>query len=377
MSDTILVVDDDQATLRLVQHILERNGFAVITASSGTEALSKTQTAKPDLVILDVMMPDMSGIEVCQRLRENPETMNLPIIMLSARGQVAAKISGLEAGADEYITKPVPAAELVVRVKALLERTRRLLQGKSTKSGGVFGFVGAKGGVGTSTVALNIAASLANRGESVIATELGYCFGSLALQLQETASRNLSDLLDLDTERITRKELATRLYKLTPNLKLLFGPQKLSEFEQIQPEQAKTIIRVLSQMSRYTIVDLPNYPFGVGPAIIQHFDFVSLVLEPDPMCVQAAKPILKLVRAWGPSDSLMGAIVVNRVPPTIPVALADIQSELGCNILGVVPHAAELFITARRLGKPIVLYQPSSIAAASLAEIATKLTVGT
>ena len=104
MSARILVVDDEPSLLRLIAYVLETEGYETITASSGMEALDQVQTGQPDLVILDVMLPDISGIDVCQQLRDKPETALLPIIMLSARTQVPDKIRGLQAGADEYVT---------------------------------------------------------------------------------------------------------------------------------------------------------------------------------------------------------------------------------------------------------------------------------
>ncbi len=118
----VLVVDDDPGALRLTGYIFRRAGYEVHEAANGIEGLAKAEEVKPDLVILDVMMPDMSGLEVCQRLRAQPAMAKLPIIMLSAKGQVNDKISGFQAGTDDYVPKPVAPEELLVRARALLLR---------------------------------------------------------------------------------------------------------------------------------------------------------------------------------------------------------------------------------------------------------------
>jgi len=116
----ILVVDDTPKNVKLLADLLSVKGYAVATASSGLEALVKVETEKPDLVLLDVVMPEMSGYEVCRKIRENPETGILPVIMVTALDPGEERIKGLDAGADDFLTKPINQAELLARVRSLL-----------------------------------------------------------------------------------------------------------------------------------------------------------------------------------------------------------------------------------------------------------------
>jgi two-component system KDP operon response regulator KdpE len=117
----ILVVDDEPSLLRLVRANLERLGHDVVTATSGPEAIERVQTTEPELIILDVMMPGMDGFAVCRRVRE---FSSVPIIMLTAKGELADKVKGFDLGADDYLTKPFGPEELLARVRAVLRRTR-------------------------------------------------------------------------------------------------------------------------------------------------------------------------------------------------------------------------------------------------------------
>jgi DNA-binding response OmpR family regulator len=126
--DRILIVDDNESARRSLRLIFSKKGYEVESAETGREAIEKAQEGFFDLVILDIVLPDIDGIEICQQLRSRPETIHLPIIMLSGRSLVPDKIRGLKAGADEYVTKPVDLDEMVARVEALLNRTRRLRQ---------------------------------------------------------------------------------------------------------------------------------------------------------------------------------------------------------------------------------------------------------
>lgn len=125
MPQKIMVVDDEPDLARLVAHHLQREGYQPISASTGTEAIEQIKRQPVSLMILDLMMPGEDGLQICKRLRSQPETASLPIIILTARDQETDKIVGLELGADDYITKPFSPRELMARVKSLLRRLER------------------------------------------------------------------------------------------------------------------------------------------------------------------------------------------------------------------------------------------------------------
>jgi len=120
MDKKILVIEDDPATLRLVDYSLRHDGYQVLTASNGLEGIQKAHNEAPDLIILDVMLPGMDGFEICHSLRSEPDTAQLPILMLSAKAQEIDKNTGLKVGADDYLAKPADPSEIVRRVESLL-----------------------------------------------------------------------------------------------------------------------------------------------------------------------------------------------------------------------------------------------------------------
>lgn len=124
MSAKVLVVEDEDALATLLDYNLSKEGYQVLLAPDGEEALLRVDEESPDLVVLDWMLPKVSGIEVCRRLRQGPKTRNLPIIMLTARGEETDRIRGLDTGADDYVVKPFSMSELTARVRAVLRRIR-------------------------------------------------------------------------------------------------------------------------------------------------------------------------------------------------------------------------------------------------------------
>lgn len=119
----ILVIDDEKDLIELVRYNLEKEGYAVIGAADGEAGLGLAGREKPDLVVIDLMLPGMDGLEVCRRLRQEPLTAQIPVLMLTARSSEADRIIGLELGADDYMTKPFSPRELAARVKAILRRS--------------------------------------------------------------------------------------------------------------------------------------------------------------------------------------------------------------------------------------------------------------
>jgi len=131
MAETVLVVEDEQDVVDLLRYNLNRAGYTVSIADTGLKGLEKARAERPDVIILDLMLPGMTGEKVCKSLKEDASTAPIPIIMLTAKSQPEARILGLELGADDYVPKPFSPKELVLRVQALLRRLRKSEQGNS------------------------------------------------------------------------------------------------------------------------------------------------------------------------------------------------------------------------------------------------------
>ncbi len=148
----ILVVDDEKDIVELISYNLEQKGFAVIKAYDGQMAWERVKTAKPDLVVLDLMIPGIHGLEVCKLIRRDAATETLPIIMLTAKSDQVDKILGLELGADDYITKPFNVRELIARIRAVLRRYEGWQQKELSET---FAFQGLSVNFGSCTVAVD------------------------------------------------------------------------------------------------------------------------------------------------------------------------------------------------------------------------------
>jgi two-component system phosphate regulon response regulator PhoB len=131
LKPSILIVEDETALVELLRYNLEAEGFEVRASLDGDEALTLVAERVPDLIVLDWMLPSVSGLEICRQLRRKPESRNVPIILLTARAEEADRVRGFESGADDYVTKPFSPAELVARVRAVLRRSRPALSAET------------------------------------------------------------------------------------------------------------------------------------------------------------------------------------------------------------------------------------------------------
>ena len=212
MAEKILVIDDDLETLRLVKLMLERLEYAVFTAPDGHSGLHIVTTEHPDLVLLDVMMPEMDGYEVARRIRGNPLTAHTPILMFTAKSQIEDKVTAFEEGIDGFLTKPTHPKELALQVRALLRRSKTTNQAFTTPfpgenlppRGAIVGVISARGGLGASTLALNVALVLQQKSNAgIAAVELHPGQGRWGFELAIDRLDGLNNLLRMEPDAIT------------------------------------------------------------------------------------------------------------------------------------------------------------------------------
>lgn len=373
MPARILVADDDPVLQRLLLHTLKMEGYDVVTARDGNEALEAVTRERPDLVILDVMMPGHNGFELCQMLRQRPDTVTLPVIMLSGLSDVQEKVNGLRAGADEYLTKPIDLRELSARVDALLKRNRLLRQSGSPRAGRVITVLGAKGGVGVTTVALNLAALLAKAGKQVIAAELRPDFGTFSVQLRTAnPAATLAGLLAAEPAAITDPLVNMHLMATVFGPRILFGPQKPEEVGELDPARVGAVVGRLVTLADYTVIDLPAVSSPAHAAVVKSSSFVVLLLEPEVTSVAAAGVRLRQLEAWGATSPMIKLLVVNRQGAMM-LSLREMENRLGRTIDGVAPPAAEAINIAVQYGNPLVIFQPDHVTSLNLSDFVARL----
>lgn len=370
MVDTILIVDDDPALVEMFTFMLGRGGFQTRAAYDGTRALEILESEPIDLVVLDVMLPDMDGFEICRRIRRIPEIGELPILMLSARTLVADRLSGFESGADDYVPKPADPKEILARVRALLSRAER---GRGVTAPAIT-FLGAKGGVGTTTTALNVALSLVADHRRTVFFELG-CVGlTAAWILSLEPSQTLLDLTAPSGFTLTMGALKTCIFSHRSGLDYLPGHgHAISEGKYCPGLLAETIGLLQSQYD-VVIIDLGVSALVASPGILIHSSAVVPVAEYDDACIWHLRALLDWLRQSGVNNKVPGFVLVDRTSgPSKPPA-SEVASRVGLGILAVIPPAAAALYHANSRREPLFLADPDSPTSVGIAELGRRVT---
>ena len=365
MAKRILVVDDEIESVKLIGLMLQRRGYEIVAARSGAQALEKAQAEKPDLIILDVMMPDMDGYEVCRRLRANPGTATLPIIMFTAKTMIDDKVAGFQAGADDYLTKPVHPEELASRIEAVLLRTsRRQVDERPPIRAKILGFLGSKGGVGTTTLTVNTAVALAqeHRNQQVILADMHPGMSATAVQMGLRRHGGIKHLLEQPAEQIGARTVEAQLEEHKSGVRVLWGElEPIGAAVPLLPDQAEVIIQHLGAMADYLLLDL-----GVGHIVV--------AIEPHRVALMLAQALLdQLTAGLTLPRHRVSVVLVNKAPSASTFTKDTIEGLLQHDLAGVVTPAPELAFQAAESGNPMVAAQPTSLVAQQLRNIAEYL----
>ncbi len=375
MAEKILIIDDDPDTIEFLTLILTRLGYQVLEARDGMEALALAHAEKPELIILDVMMPGLDGYEVARSLRRHPETALTPILMFTAKTQVEDKLAGYEAGVDIYLTKPVHPVELQANIKALLAQ-RIARSDLLAKRGYVVGVLGAKGGLGVSTVALNLAITYhKNYQARVIAAELRPGQGSWAQDLDIPNPTGLANLLRRNQTELTGAVVDEQLVSTTFGIRLLLASNETRDVEcAIALAQFEALIEQLSLLAQLVILDIGTNFHPAFDLFTRLCNEIILVTEPQPVTVKRTRALVDELRqrSFG-SGKALTVVAVNRTRAEITLTVSKIEDALKCPVALGIPPATELAYLAATRAAPMVLLQPEGIIAQQFTILAENL----
>lgn len=379
MAEKILIIDDDLDTLRLVGLMLQKQGYQIAVANNGEQGLLKVSEESPDLILLDIMMPDMDGYEVARRLRKKPETAGIPILMFTAKSQLDDKVTGFESGADDYLTKPTHPTELQAHVKALLSRSVKAGIEEATlldQRAFTVGIISARGGLGVSSVSLNLGSSLnAKKSKETIVVELKSGTGTIGRDLGFTDFSNLTHLLKNVPKEITQKQVEESLLEHDSGLQLSLASEQPKDMELNSAiRQYETVFSHLRSLTRFLIVD-----FGTGlpllsQSLLPQCNKIIVIVEAVTNSIAHTKILLENLVELGIKKEQIIVVLNNRMRSDMLLSLSQVQDQLDFPISVTITPAPELFYQAIRGNTISVLQQPESMTAQQFQKLAAIIT---
>jgi pilus assembly protein CpaE len=351
----ILVVDDSPINLKLVSAALMPVGYEIVTAPNGREALQRVEGIAPDMVILDVIMPELNGYEVCRRLRQRANLGHLPIMMLTANDSLEERINGLEAGADDYMSKPFEVPELQARVKALLRRATQAPPATATRQGKVIAVFSLRGGIGVSTLATNLAAGLAQLwGQSTALVDLVLASGQSALMLNAPLRHTWADLAESSVGEIDGDLLESVLLNHACGTRVLAAAVRPEQSELISAEKVAHVISLLKERYDYVVLDLPHDFSDTTLAGLDAAHQVLVLLAPELASVRATACAVDVFDHLDYAPDRI-ALVLNATFERGGLARKDIEATLKRPIAMALPYMPEPLVSAINRGVPPVL----------------------
>ena len=381
MPEKILVVDDDVDTLRLVGLMLQRQGYQIVAANNGTQALSLAENENPDLILLDVMMPDLDGYEVTRRLRASPTTASTPIIMFTAKSQVDDKVTGFEAGVDDYLTKPTQPRELFAHVKAVLTRGGKArptapVETAKRERGYVIGVLAAKGGLGVSTLAINVGVSLRMRTrKDIIIAEFRPGEGSMALDLGYLQPEGLERLLQKKANEISPGDVESELLNHKTEVRLLLASYRPSDAKyQNAAEKFEILTRHMAHMAHFIVIDLGPALSPMTEKVLTHVDELIVALEPSPYVLQRTQILMDELTSKGFGEGRLNAVLYTRQRSELQLTLPVVQQQFKHPISVVFTPAPELVYQSARANMPLVVQHPDNLTTQQFFKLADNIT---
>jgi DNA-binding response OmpR family regulator len=386
MAEKILVIDDHAETLNLVSVILKRQGYEVHTAGSGPVGLNLAEQVDPNLILLDVMMPEMDGYEVCRRLRSHITLYDIPIILFTAKSQPGEKWEGFQAGATDYLVKPTNTEELGKRVRMILDQSPRRQKEAADSSrlqttvvsplpdmhSHMVGVLGVRGGVGTTTTAVNLAFCLAQASQETILADLDVAQGHVGVYLNSKISESLNALATADANYLAG-ELSAQIASHSENLRLLLSkPNAHNQRPTLEAAQMPFVAEALQRLGGHIVLDLGHGLTSFNQPIIEQLDQLVICLRPERVAISAAKQVLSYIGRVLPSTAKIHILMLEFGQGS-PLPRKAVENFIGAELDGELTISTLDMLQAVNSAKPLVQSAPTAEATRIFRKLAHQL----
>jgi pilus assembly protein CpaE len=359
----ILFIDDEVINHQLVERALQPLNCELESAINGNEGIAKARAARPDLIITDVMMPDMDGYAVTRVLRREQQFADIPILVLTAQSGLEDKLKAFEAGADEHLSKPFEPAELLARVTAFLRRGEAVRASQAipapVEEGRMVALHSLRGGTGCSTLSVNLGAALALLWPgSTILLDLTMTAGQVALMLNMPLRRTWSDIAGFKAAELEQEIFHSIVGIHESGLNFVAAPTLPTESQPFAPETFETALSLAKRHYDYVLADLPHDFSDISIQALDKADVILMIASPDMASIRAVTVARDTYQKLGyPAEKIK--LVLNATFPRAGLPKEKIESAMGLKAVATIPYVQELFVEAINYGRPPVVHAPN------------------
>jgi pilus assembly protein CpaE len=356
----ILTIDDEPLMRKLIIAALKPLGYDIIAAADGLEGIALAQSAVPDLIITDVMMPGIKGYEVCRRLRRDPRFAHTPILVLTSQSELDEKLQGFEAGADDYMLKPFQSAELAARVSVLLRRANTVrTETPLADAARMIVVQSLRGGIGCSSLAVNLALGLNNLWNTpTLLMDLVLTAGQVALMLNTPLKRTWADLTRIAAAELDGEALHTIIGQHESGLYLIPAPTYPTEAEELTGGLLEASLALLRPQYDYMIADLAHDFSAASVQALDAADLILLLIAPEIASIRAAAAALDTYNKLGyPLEKTK--LILNWTFERGGLPAKEIEKALRLPIALVIPFAPDKFVGSINRGRPLLHAAPT------------------
>jgi pilus assembly protein CpaE len=370
----ILVIDDEPLYHKMIAHALENEKYQLDFAANGKEGLRKAKINNPDLVITDVMMPDIDGYEVTRLLRRESQFAHIPILVLTAQAGLQNKLKSFEAGADDHLTKPFEPEELAARLAALLRRAEvvspRALPGAAHEDARLIALHSLRGGTGCSSLAVNLGVGLASLWQTpTILLDLSMVAGQVALMLNGTLKRTWADIAKYSPAELDLDMLESIVGKHESGVAFIAAPTYPTEAETISGDLLDASLQLLRKHFDYMVADLPHDFNDIVVHTLDIADVIILTTAPDVASIRAAAAALDTYGKLNyPPEKIK--LILNATFPKHGMPKDKIEAALGVPVMVTVPYTPDRFVEAINYGQPLISSKPDEPVGGLLEDLA-------
>jgi CheY-like chemotaxis protein/MinD-like ATPase involved in chromosome partitioning or flagellar assembly len=370
----VLLIDDDPHLRKILSNVLHKKGYDVVIAEDGASGLRVAKRQRPDLIILDIIMPGMDGFQVAQRLHEDPTTARIPIMVLTAYATPYGRKAAVDVGVDDFVTKPFGIEDLVAKVQALtsahgMVHNALTLPLKTSRQARIIAVHSLSGGLGSTSLSVNLASSLYRLWFwPTMLLDADFANGQIALMLDSYDALSWSELMQASLDNSAQQLLEERRQAQEEGLHVMTAPRDARDAERVSPQFVSNSLRLLEQPYDYLVADLAHDLRDNTLELLRNADKILLLLSSDSVSLRLARRALAAYRTRGirPED-VLPVMVSTRPGETAKVR--QVELAIGHTLAAYIPYVPELTDAVNK-GLPFSELFPNHLASQLVEDLA-------